>query len=449
MHVKTISRFHREGVTFDDVLIIPSWSEVLPKDTDVSTRLTKNIHLNIPLLSSAMDTVTESAMAIAMAHEGGIGVVHKNMSIREQSDEVKHVKRSENGMIQEPITLPAEASVGDAINVMEKNKIGGIPIILQNGKDKKLVGILTSRDIRFEKNMKRPVFDLMTKENLITSSEMISLNEAEEILHQYKIKKLPVVDKAYNLIGLITYKDIVKMRLSPLASKDQWGRLRVAAAVGITPDVMMRVDALVNAGVDVVIIDTAHAHTKGVVETLRKVKKKYSGLPVIAGNVATSDGAKMLVKNGADAIKVGIGPGSICTTRVIAGVGVPQLTAITDVAGAVRKSGIPVIADGGIRYSGDIAKALAAGADIVMMGSLFAGVEESPGDTVIFEGRKFKEYRGMGSVEAMKEGSKDRYFQAGEDDGKLVPEGITGRVPYKGTLKEVVYQLIGGLKAGM
>jgi IMP dehydrogenase len=439
----------KQGLTYDDVLLVPAYSEVLPResDIDISTQFTRELKLNIPIASAAMDTVTESRLAIAMAQEGGIGVLHKNMTIEEQAAKVKTVKRSENGMIMDPITLPSDALIGSAIELMTINGIGGIPIV--NG-SKKLVGILTNRDLRFEKNMDRPVSEVMTKDDLITTTEMVDLNAAEDILHQYKIKKLPVVDKSNILVGLITFKDIVKVKVSPNASKDTYGRLKVAAAVGVTGDVLERVEALVGSGVDAIVIDTAHAHSKRVIETLKSVKGHHSDIQIIVGNIATGEAAIDLVKAGADAVKVGIGPGSICTTRIIAGVGVPQLTAINDVYNSIKNTGVPLIADGGIRYTGDIVKALAAGANVAMTGSLFAGVEESPGETIIYEGRKFKAYRGMGSLEAMQEGSKDRYFQESEvDDRKLVPEGISGRIPYKGTLGEVIHQIKGGIRAGM
>jgi len=445
----TSSRFSTEGLTYDDVLLVPAYSEVLPReeDIDISTRFTRDIKLNIPIASAAMDTVTESALAIAIAQEGGIGVLHKNMSIQEQADEVKKVKRSENGMILDPITLSSNAKIGEAIQIMQEHSIGGIPVT--NGSNE-LAGILTNRDLRFEKDMNRLVSEVMTKENLVTTTEVVDLEKAEEILQEYKIKKLPVVNDKNKLVGLITFKDILKVRISPNACKDKFGRLRVVAAVGVTSDVFERVKMLVKTGVDAVVIDTAHAHSKRVLHTLKKVKKDFPGLQVIVGNIATAEAAIALAGAGADAVKVGIGPGSICTTRVIAGVGVPQLTAVQDVANAFKGTDIPLIADGGVRYTGDIVKALAAGANVVMAGSLFAGVEESPGETIIFEGRKFKGYRGMGSVEAMEEGSKDRYFQDMEDDNKkLVPEGISGRVPYKGKLTEVMHQIIGGLRAGM
>ncbi|GAB4453308.1 MAG: IMP dehydrogenase [Bacteroidia bacterium] len=437
-----------EGLTYDDVLLVPAYSEVLPRNCDVSSYFSKNIKLNIPIVSAAMDTVTEYQLAISLAREGGIGVLHKNMSIEEQALHVKKVKRSESGMIFDPVTLPEDAVVADAHKIMSENKIGGIPVV---DKQNKLVGIVTNRDLRFEKNMKRPIAQIMTlRDKLIVAHPGIDLKKAEEILQKHKIEKLPIVDKQNNLVGLITYKDILKIKVHPNACKDSYGRLRVAAAVGVTADTMDRVSALVNAGVDAIVIDTAHAHSLGVIKTLKDVKKKFKDTDIVVGNIATSDAAIELYKAGADAVKVGIGPGSICTTRVVAGVGVPQLTAIMNVSSALKKYQLPIIADGGIRYSGDIVKALAAGAYSVMLGSMFAGTEESPGDTIIFEGRKFKSYRGMGSLEAMQKGSKDRYFQDVEDDvKKLVPEGISGRVPYKGLLSEVVYQLIGGLRAGM
>lgn len=441
------SKFTSEGLTYDDVLLVPGYSEVLPRETDITTKFTKYIELKSPFVSAAMDTVTESSMAIAMAQEGGIGVLHKNMSIERQAAEVRKVKRSESGMIQDPVTLNENATIGEAMNIMKENKIGGIPIT--NG-HKKLVGILTNRDLRFEKNMTRSVREVMTKENLVTTTGATSLQKAEVILQEHKIEKLPVIDKGGTLIGLITYKDILKFKSRPNSCKDEFGRLRVAAAIGVTRDMVARVELLMEAGVDAMVIDTAHGHSKGVIEALKLVKKKFPDLQVICGNVGTADGAKALVKNGADGIKVGIGPGAICTTRIIAGVGVPQLSAVYECAEAVKNSGVPVIADGGIRYTGDVVKAIAAGASSVMIGSLFAGVEESPGETIIFEGRKFKSYRGMGSIEAMKEGSKDRYFQDAEDDiKKLVPEGIVGRVPFRGNLAEQVHQFIGGLRAGM
>jgi IMP dehydrogenase len=444
---KNMPKFIGEGLTYDDVLLVPAYSEVMPRETDTSSFLTKKIPVRIPVLSAAMDTVTESAMAIALAQEGGIGVLHKNMSIDQQAAEVRKVKRSESGMIQDPLTLMDNATIADALKIMRDNKIGGIPIVNGAGK---LVGILTNRDLRFEQDMKKRVKEVMTSQNLITIVGATSLAKAELILRQHKIEKLPVVDKTGKLIGLITYKDIIKFKSRPNSCKDDFGRLRVAAAVGVTADVLARVEALVNAGVDAIIIDTAHGHSKGVLDTLKKVKKAYPTLQIVVGNIATAEAAKALVKAGADAVKVGIGPGSICTTRIIAGVGVPQLWAVYEVAQALKGTGIPVIADGGIRFTGDVSKALAAGASTVMIGSLFAGTEESPGETMIYEGRKFKVYRGMGSIEAMKEGSKDRYFQDAEDDvKKLVPEGIVGRVPYKGTVAEEIYQLTGGLRASM
>ena len=436
-----------EGLTFDDVLLIPAYSDVLPRNVSICTKFSKNISLNTPIVSAAMDTVTESKLAISIAREGGIGVIHKNMSIEAQAQQVKIVKRAENGMIIDPITISKDANVADANKIMHDFKIGGIPVV---DKKKMLIGIVTNRDLRFEKNPKKLIEVIMTKENIITTSQNTDLEKAAQILQKHKIEKLPVVDDKNKLIGLITYKDITKAKDRPNSCKDSKGRLRVAAAVGVTPDTFERIDALVSAGVDAVVIDTAHGHSKGVIETLKKAKKKYKDIDIIVGNIATASAALALADAGADGIKVGIGPGSICTTRVIAGVGYPQLSAVFNVAEAVRSAGIPVIADGGIRYSGDMVKALAAGAHSVMAGSLFAGVEESPGETIIYQGRKFKLYRGMGSIEAMKDGSKDRYFQDMEDDiSKLVPEGISARVPYKGTLEEVIYQLIGGLRAGM
>lgn len=441
------AQFSKEGLTYDDVLLLPAYSEVLPRDVQLQSQFTKNITLNTPIVSAAMDTVTESKLAIAIAQQGGIGVVHKNMTIEEQALEVRKVKRSESGLILDPITLGMDALVSDALQIMAENKIGGIPVVDDQGY---LKGIVTNRDLRFEKNPNQKVTKVMTSENIITASEGTDLTTAADTLQEYKIEKLPVVDKDNKLVGLITYRDIIKVKEHPNSCKDQYGRLRVAAAVGVTADAVERVTALVEAGVDAIVIDTAHGHTKGVVTVLQSVKKEFPELDVVVGNIATPEAAKYLVDAGADGVKVGIGPGSICTTRVIAGVGVPQLTAVNDVAQALQGTGVPVIADGGIRYTGDIVKAIAAGSDTVMIGSMFAGVEESPGDTIIFEGRKFKTYRGMGSVEAMQKGSKDRYFQDAEDDiKKLVPEGITGRVPYKGTIKEVVYQIIGGLRAGM
>jgi IMP dehydrogenase len=441
------NKFVGEGLTYDDVLLVPAYSEILPREVDTTSYFTKKIKLNTPIVSAAMDTVTEYQLAIAIAQEGGIGVLHKNMSITEQADQVRKVKRSESGMILDPVTMLETATVKDALNLMKEFKIGGIPVV----NDKKLlIGIVTNRDLRFEKNHKRSVKEVMTSLNLIVAKEGTNLTKAEEILQHHKIEKLPVVDKQGKLVGLITYRDIIKVKVRPNANKDELGRLRVAAAVGITEDILDRVGALVKANVDAVVIDTAHGHSIYVVEALKKVKKAYPKLQVVVGNVATAAAALVLVKAGADAVKVGIGPGSICTTRIIAGVGVPQFTAVMEVAKALKSKGVPVIADGGIRFTGDIVKALAAGAGSVMMGSMFAGVEESPGETIIYEGRKFKSYRGMGSIEAMQKGSKDRYFQDTEDDiKKLVPEGISGRVPVKGSLAEVVYQFIGGLKAGM
>jgi IMP dehydrogenase len=440
-------KFIPQGLTYDDVLLIPAYSEVLPREVNIDTLFSRNISLKIPIVSAAMDTVTESRLAIAMAQEGGMGVLHKNMSIEEQANKVRSVKRSENGMIIDPVTLFDDAIVADALKIMREYKIGGIPVV---SKSNKLVGILTNRDLRFEKDHKKPISEVMTIKNLITTTEFIDFSVAEKILQQHKIEKLPVVDKDYKLIGLITYRDIIKIKERPNACKDERGRLRVAAAVGVTADTMLRVAALVDAGVDCVVVDTAHGHSKGVLEMTRRIKDTYPKLEVVVGNIATAEAALDLLKAGADGIKVGIGPGSICTTRVVAGVGVPQLTAVYDVAKALQGTGVPVIADGGIRYTGDIVKAIAAGASCIMAGSQFAGVEESPGETIIFEGRKYKTYRGMGSIEAMQSGSKDRYFQDVEDDvKKLVPEGIVGRVPYKGTLSEVILQMVGGLRAGM
>ncbi|SNR36694.1 IMP dehydrogenase [Lutibacter flavus] len=441
------SKFVGEGLTYDDVLLIPAYSEILPRDVNIQTKFSKNITLNVPIVSAAMDTVTESEMAIAMAREGGIGVLHKNMSIEKQANEVKKVKRSESGMIIEPITITKEGTVLDAKSLMREYGIGGIPVINNEGT---LIGIVTNRDLRFEGDNARKIEEIMTTKDLVTVAVGTSLKQAEEILQNNKIEKLPVVDDNYKLVGLITYRDIIKVSENPYANKDTFGRLRVAAAIGVTGDALDRAEALISAGVDALIIDTAHGHTKGVVSVLKEVKSKFPDTDVIVGNIATGEAAKYLVEAGADAVKVGIGPGSICTTRVVAGVGFPQLSAILDVAEALKGSGIPVIADGGIRYTGDIPKAIAAGADTVMLGSLLAGTKESPGETIIFEGRKFKSYRGMGSVEAMKHGSKDRYFQDVEDDfKKLVPEGIVGRVPYKGELYETMHQFIGGLRAGM
>lgn len=437
----------KEGLTYDDVLLVPAYSEVLPRDVQLKSKITRNIEVHTPIVSAAMDTVTESQLAIAIAQQGGIGVIHKNMTIEEQALKVRKVKRSESGMIIDPLTLNESAFVKDALALMKENKIGGIPVVDQAGI---LKGIVTNRDLRFEKNLSRPITEVMTTNNIITTKDGTDLSTAEGILQENKIEKLPVVDSNNKLIGLITYRDIIKVKTHPNSCKDSYGRLRVAAAVGVTPDTLDRVTALYEAGVDAIVIDTAHGHTKGVVDKLKEVKAKFPTLDVIVGNIATAEAAKYLVEAGADAVKVGIGPGSICTTRIIAGVGVPQLSAVNDVAAAIEGSGVPVIADGGIRYTGDIVKAIAAGADTVMVGSMFAGVEESPGETIIYEGRKFKAYRGMGSLEAMQKGSKDRYFQDAEDDiKKLVPEGISGRVPYKGNLAEVMHQIVGGLRAGM
>ncbi len=439
-------KFFGEGLTYDDVLLVPAYSEVLPREVNVSSMFSKNIKLNIPIVSAAMDTVTESILAIAIAQEGGIGVLHKNMTIDAQANEVKKVKRAENGMILDPITLEEGALVSDALNLMKEYKIGGIPIV---NKKKELVGIVTNRDLRFERNQKRPIVEIMTKE-VITTSEFTDFEKAADILQIHRIEKLPVINSQKQLVGLITYRDIIKLKERPNACKDKNGRLRVAAGVGVTGNLLERVEALVKAGVDAIVIDTAHGHTKSVIEALKSVKSKFPEIDVVVGNIATAEAALDLAKAGADAVKVGIGPGSICTTRVIAGIGVPQLSAIYYVAQALKGTGIPLIADGGIRYSGDIVKALAGGASSIMAGSLFAGVEESPGETIIFEGRKFKSYRGMGSIDAMQQGSKDRYFQDMEDDiQKLVPEGIVGRVPFKGNLNEVIHQMVGGLKAGM
>ncbi|MBN2868285.1 MAG: IMP dehydrogenase [Flavobacteriaceae bacterium] len=435
-----------EGLTYDDVLLVPAFSEVLPREVNIQSKFTRNITINVPIVSAAMDTVTESRMAIAMAREGGIGVLHKNMTIEEQATKVRKVKRAESGMIIDPVTLPTSATVVDAKNAMREHSIGGIPIVDDNGK---LKGIVTNRDLRFEHHNDRPIVEVMTSENLITAPVGTSLKDAEIILQENKIEKLLIVE-GDKLEGLITFRDITKVTQKPIANKDSFGRLRVAAAIGVTGDAVDRAEALVNAGVDAIVIDTAHGHTKGVVAVLKEIKAKFPQLEVIVGNIATANAAKYLVEAGADAVKVGIGPGSICTTRVVAGVGFPQFSAVLEVANAIKGSGVPVIADGGIRYTGDIPKALAAGADTVMLGSLLAGTKESPGETIIYEGRKFKSYRGMGSVEAMKQGSKDRYFQDVEDDiKKLVPEGIVGRVPYKGELYESIHQFIGGLRAGM
>lgn len=440
-------KFVGEGLTYDDVLLVPSHSKVLPREVDLSTLFSRNIQLRIPIVTAAMDTVTDAIMAIAIAQEGGIGVLHKNMTIEKQAAEVRKVKRAENGMIIDPITVRVDAIVLDVLKIMKEYHIGGIPVV---DKDNKLVGIVTNRDLRFERKVNRPVHEVMTKDNLVTTTEFTDFEKAADILQEFRIEKLPVVDKDFRLIGLITYKDIIKIKERPNACKDERGRLRVAAAVGVASNTDERVAAIVEAGVDAIVVDTAHGHSQGVIEMAKKIKKKYPNIDLVVGNVATAEAALDLVAAGADCIKVGIGPGSICTTRVIAGVGVPQLTAVYDVAKALRNTGVPVIADGGIRFTGDIVKALAAGASTIMAGSLFAGVEESPGETIIFEGRKYKTYRGMGSLEAMQEGSKDRYFQDTEDDiKKLVPEGIVGRVPYKGTLSEVIHQLTGGLRAGM
>ncbi|NNE75566.1 MAG: IMP dehydrogenase [Pricia sp.] len=436
-----------EGLTYDDVLLVPAFSEVLPREVNIQSKFTRNIPINVPVVSAAMDTVTESQMAIAIAQEGGIGVLHKNMTIEQQAVKVRKVKRAESGMIIDPVTLPLDSLVKDAKASMKEFSIGGIPIVAEDGK---LIGIVTNRDLRFEKNNERPISEVMTSKNLVTVGEGTSLAQAEDILQENKIEKLPVVDENYKLVGLITFRDITKLTQKPIANKDTYGRLRVAAAIGVTPDAVDRAEALVDAGVDAVVIDTAHGHTKGVVAILKEIKAKFPDLEVVVGNIATAEAAKYLVEAGADAVKVGIGPGSICTTRVVAGVGFPQFSAVLEVASAIKGSGVPVIADGGIRYTGDIPKAIAAGADTVMLGSLLAGTKESPGETIIYEGRKFKSYRGMGSVEAMREGSKDRYFQDVEDDiKKLVPEGIVGRVPYKGELYESIHQFIGGLRAGM
>jgi IMP dehydrogenase len=435
------------GLTYDDVLLVPAYSEILPREVSITSKFSRNIPLNVPIVSAAMDTVTESQMAIAMAREGGIGVLHKNMTISEQADKVQKVKRSESGMIIDPVTLPTTALVADAKIIMQEYRIGGIPIVDDHDV---LIGIVTNRDLRFEKNEGRPLMEVMTSEHLVTASEGISMAEAEEVLQAHKIEKLPVVDEANKLIGLITFRDITRVAISPQANKDAYGRLMVAAAVGVTPDVMDRVKALSDASVDAIVIDTAHGHSKGVVKVLKKIKKTFPKIDVVVGNIATSEAAAYLLEAGADGVKVGIGPGSICTTRIIAGVGYPQLSAVIEVSSVLKGTGVPLIADGGVRYTGDIVKAIAAGADCVMLGSLLAGTKESPGETVIYEGRKFKTYRGMGSVEAMKKGSKDRYFQDVEDDiKKLVPEGIVGRVPYKGDLNESIHQFVGGLRAGM
>ncbi|MBP6373446.1 MAG: IMP dehydrogenase [Flavobacterium sp.] len=442
-HTKIIG----EGLTYDDVLLVPNYSNVLPREVRIQSRFSKNISLNVPIVSAAMDTVTESAMAIAIAQEGGIGVLHKNMSIEQQAAKVRKVKRAESGMIIDPVTLPLTATVGDAKSLMKEHGIGGIPVVDEHGI---LKGITTNRDMRFEKENSRPITEVMTSKDLVTAAVGTTLQEAEGILQENKIEKLPVVDQNYKLVGLITFRDITKLTQKPIANKDTFGRLRVAAAIGVTADAIDRAAALVQAGVDAVIIDTAHGHTEGVVNVLKLVKAQFPNIDVIVGNIATPEAALYLAQHGADGVKVGIGPGSICTTRIVAGVGFPQFSAVLEVAAALKGSGVPVIADGGIRYTGDIPKAIAAGADCVMLGSLLAGTKESPGETIIFEGRKFKSYRGMGSVEAMQEGSKDRYFQDVEDDvKKLVPEGIVGRVPYKGELNESMQQFIGGLRAGM
>ena len=436
-----------EALTYDDVLLVPAYSEVLPRDTVTTTKLSRNITLNIPLVSAAMDTVTEYEMAIAVAQEGGIGIIHKNMSIEAQAEQVRKVKRSESGMIIDPITLPKDALVGDALRLMTENKVGGIPVITD---DNTLYGIVTNRDLRFQTDLSKPIEQVMTKENVITAKMGVTLEEAENILKEYKIEKLPVVDDANKLVGLVTYKDILKKKDRPNAAKDSHGRLLVGAAVGVASEIDARVAALVKAGVDVISIDTAHGHSKGVLETLKRIKTNFPNVDVICGNIATGEAAKALVDAGADGIKVGVGPGSICTTRIIAGIGMPQLTAVYEAARAIEGSGVPIIADGGIRFSGDIVKAIAGGASSIMIGSLLAGTEEAPGEMIIYEGRKFKTYRGMGSVEAMEDGSKDRYFQDAEADvKKLVPEGIVGRVAFKGKAGEVLYQLVGGLKAGM
>lgn len=440
-------KFSVEGLTYDDVLLQPSYSEVLPREVDISTSFSRNIRLNIPVVSAAMDTVTEHKMAIAIAQEGGIGVLHKNMTIEEQAIEARKVKRAENGMIINPVTTHKDAVVSDALNIMSEFSIGGIPVV---DPENKLVGIVTNRDLRFERNLDRPVLEVMTSTNLITTTEFTDFEKAADMLQQHKIEKLPVVDKDYKLIGLITYKDIIKIKERPNACKDEGGRLRVAAAVGIGADTLERAQELVAAGIDAIVIDTAHGHSMGVMKMAKTIKSKYPNLDLIVGNIGTAQAALDLAKIGVDGVKVGIGPGSICTTRIIAGIGIPQLTAVYEVAKGLKGSGIPVIADGGIRYTGDIVKAIAAGADSIMAGSLFAGVDESPGETIIFEGRKYKTYRGMGSIEAMQKGSKDRYFQDVEDDiKKLVPEGIVGRVPFKGGLSEVIHQMVGGLRAGM
>ena len=447
MSTQNNSKIALEGLTFDDVLVVPRYSEVLPRDVNTSVQLTRNLRLNIPIMSAAMDTVTECGMAIAIAREGGIGIIHKNMTIARQAEEVKKVKRSESGMIMEPVTLAADAVLREAVNLMRDHKIGGIPVVNDNNQ---LVGIITNRDLRFEKDLDKKVSDVMTRDNLITAALGTDLKGAQEILEKYKIEKLPIVDGDNKLVGLITFKDIQKVKNYPKACKDAHGRLVVGAAVGVTADTLERVSALVAVGVDVIAIDTAHGHSKGVLDEVRRVKTAFPQLQIIAGNVATGAAAKALADAGADAVKVGVGPGSICTTRIIAGIGMPQLTALMEAAQALEGTGVPVIADGGIRYSGDIVKALVAGANVIMAGGLFAGTEEAPGETTFFEGRKVKGYRGMGSIEAMKDGSKDRYFQDAEDEvAKLVPEGIVGSVAYKGQVSEVLYQLVGGIRAGM
>ncbi len=441
------NKIYGEGLTYDDVLLVPAYSEVLPREVNLRTKFTRNINLNIPIISAAMDTVTDSKMAIAMAQEGGIGVIHKNMTIEQQAKEVHKVKRAENGMIVNPITIREDAIVADALKIMRDFHIGGIPVVRD---DNQLVGIVSNRDLRFERQLRRPIAEVMTSKNIITTTEFTDFEKAADILQEYKIEKLPVVDSENRLIGLITYKDIIKIKARPNASKDERGRLLVAAAVGITKDTMERVMALYEMNVDAIVVDTAHGHSRGVLNMVKEIKRHFPDLQMVVGNVATAEAALDLVKAGADAVKVGIGPGSICTTRIVAGVGYPQLSAVMNVAEALKDTGVPVIADGGIRYSGDIVKAIVAGGNTVMLGSLFAGVDEAPGETIIYEGRKFKTYRGMGSVEAMQEGSKDRYFQDTEDDiSKLVPEGIVGRVPYKGTLSENIHQMLGGLRAGM
>jgi len=447
MSIQNHSKIALEGLTFDDVLVIPRYSEVLPRDVDTSVQLTRNLRLNIPIMAAAMDTVTESGMAIAMAREGGIGIIHKNMTIARQAEEVKKVKRSESGMIMEPVTLGEDAVLREAVHLMRDHKIGGIPVV---NEENQLVGIITNRDLRFEKDLDKKVSEVMTRENLITAALGTNLKGAQEILEKYKIEKLPIVDGDNKLVGLITFKDIQKVKNYPKACKDAHGRLVVGAAVGVTADTLERVSALVAVGVDVIAIDTAHGHSKGVIEEVKRVKTAFPQLQIIAGNIATGAAAKALAEAGADAVKVGVGPGSICTTRIIAGIGMPQLSALMEAAQALEGTGVPVIADGGIRYSGDIVKALVAGANVIMAGGLFAGTEEAPGETTFFEGRKVKSYRGMGSIEAMKDGSKDRYFQDAEEEvAKLVPEGIVGSVAYKGHVAEVLYQLVGGIRAGM